>query len=69
MLYQRLREFSKAEPLLRRAVEIRRGTLAPDHPMLAWNLQDLAIVLLLANRPEEAEPLLREALAIRRRQR
>src|SRR5208337_978702 len=51
--------YAEAEPLFRRALEIREGALGPDH------LNDLGGLLWLQGRFKEAEPLLCRALAIR----
>jgi len=60
--------YGEAEPLLRRALEIREATLGPDHPDTALSLNYLGVLLRFKGRfaVAEAEPLLRRALEIRK---
>ncbi len=54
---------AKAEPYLRRALELRRASLGRDHPDLATARFTLADCLVDLGRYDEAEALLREARA------
>lgn len=56
---------SEAEPLYRRALEIREKVLGPDHPDVATSLSNLAGVYRATGRLTEAEPLFERALQIR----
>jgi tetratricopeptide (TPR) repeat protein len=55
---------SEAEPLYRRALAIDEASYGPDHPDVATDLNNLALLLRATNRLSEAEPLYRRALAI-----
>ncbi len=57
-------KLDEAERRLREALEIRRATLGPDHPMVAANLNDLGRVRQDAGDLAGAEDLYRRALAI-----
>jgi tetratricopeptide (TPR) repeat protein len=57
-------EWSRAEPLLRRALQSREDSYGPEHLMVAVPLSGLAQVLQATNRLGEAEPLMRRALRI-----
>lgn len=57
-------EYAEAEPLYRRALAIEEKVLGPDHPEVASDLNNLALLLWDTNRASEAEPLYRRALAI-----
>lgn len=57
--------FDEAESMYRRGLEMRRRSLAPDHPDIATSLRNLGVVLHNLGDYEAAEPLLREALEIR----
>jgi tetratricopeptide (TPR) repeat protein len=57
--------YAEAEPLLKRALEIRERSLGPDHPDVAESLNNLALLYESRGRSAEAEPLLKRALAIR----
>jgi tetratricopeptide (TPR) repeat protein len=52
-----------AEPLLRRAIEVWRRSLGPQHPTYASGLTSLAL-LLSGKDPGESERLFRDALAV-----
>ena len=54
----------QTEPLLRRALAIDEKSFGPDHPNVATDLNNLALLLQATNRLAEAEPLMRRALAI-----
>ena len=62
------RKDDEAEPLYRRALEIREAQLGPDHPGVAQSLNNLAELLRDQAKDDEAEPLHRRALAIREAQ-
>ncbi len=62
LLYKGL--FSSAEPLMRRTLEIDEASLGPEHPNVAVDLNNLAMLLKATNRPAQAEPLMRRALEI-----
>ena len=55
---------AEAEPLYRRALAIDEASYGPDHPDVATDLNNLAVLLRATNRLAEAEPLYRRALAI-----
>jgi tetratricopeptide (TPR) repeat protein len=57
-------EFSQAEPLYFRALEIEQQLLGKDHPQVASRLNNLAQLLKATNRLAEAEPIMRRVLAI-----
>ncbi|MBC7856797.1 MAG: serine/threonine protein kinase, partial [Pirellulaceae bacterium] len=62
-----LAQFDKAEPNLRRALDIRRRVLPLGHPNIADSLNNLASLLQEQDRLAEAEPFFREALDIYRK--
>jgi hypothetical protein len=51
-----------AEPLLRRALEVRKATLETGHPDILEAQVRLGQVLIQEDKSAEAEPLLREAM-------
>ncbi len=55
---------SQAEPLEKRALQIREETLGRDHPLVALSLMNLAAVKMVAKDYEGAEPLLKRAVKI-----
>ena len=57
-------QFSDAEPMMRRALEIAEQSYGPSHPEVAIRLNNLAQLLQDTNRLSEAEPLMRRALEI-----
>ncbi len=59
-----LAEWTRAEPLLRRALAISESDLGEDQPVVATAISNLAQLLQATNRLAEAEPLMRRALAI-----
>ena len=61
---KQLARFAEAEPLYRRALAIDERSYGPDHPDVATDLNNLAVLLQATNRLAEAEPLYRRALAI-----
>lgn len=64
--YQGLGRYDRAEPLLRRALALRRSAHGGDHLDVAKSLDNVATLLQRQGRYEEAEPLFRRALAVRR---
>jgi tetratricopeptide (TPR) repeat protein len=54
----------EAEPLLMRALEIDESSNGPDHPIVAIELNNLALLHVETNRYSKAEPLYRRAIAI-----
>ena len=64
MLLQTTNRLAEAEPLYRRALAIDETSYGPDHPDVAIDLNNLALLLQATNRLAEAEPLMRRALAI-----
>jgi serine/threonine protein kinase/tetratricopeptide (TPR) repeat protein len=65
--YQRLDLHADAEPHLRRAVELRREVLGPEHPDTLKAIDSLAMLFGYAGKYAEAEPLFRDTLEARRR--
>jgi tetratricopeptide (TPR) repeat protein len=57
-------KYAEAEPLYKRALEIREKALGPDHPDVAQSLNGLAELYRAQGRYAEAEPLFKRALAI-----
>jgi len=57
-------DFSDAERFARRALELRRGSPAPDLAEIAADTCVLGAILAASGRHDEAEPLLRDALQI-----
>ena len=55
---------ARAEPLMRRAIDIFKASLGNDHSFVATALNNLAALLQATNRQGEAEPLYRRALVI-----
>ncbi len=62
-LYER-GQYAEAEPLLERAMEIRRTALGERHPDFAESLNDLAVLYYATGRHAEAEPLYKQALRV-----
>ena len=56
--------YTDAEPLYRRALEIRETQLGADHPDVATSLNNLALLLQDQGNYTDAEPLYRRALEI-----
>jgi tetratricopeptide (TPR) repeat protein len=56
--------FGLAEPLYRRALAIDEASYGPDHPTVAIDLNNLALLLRATNRLAEAEPLYRRVVKI-----
>jgi tetratricopeptide (TPR) repeat protein len=59
-----LAEWTRAEPLMRRALALDEQCFGPDHPDVARDLNNLALLLQNTNRLAEAEPLMRRAAAL-----
>ena len=57
--------YSKAEPLVKRALAIDEKTLGPEHPDTAQSLNDLAVLYKSQGLYSNAEPLYQRALVIR----
>ncbi len=64
-LYKSQGHLEKAEPLYKRALEIREDKLGPDHPYTATSLNNLAGLYKAQGHLEKAEPLYKRALEIR----
>ncbi len=67
-VYESLGLYARADALLRRAVETRRSKLGAGNPDTLRSMHELAEVLRLESRPQEAEKWCREALDRRRRE-
>lgn len=65
--YSALGLFEEGEPYLRRAVELRKANLGPEHEDAMEAVQRLAANLRARSLYDEAEPLLREAVAVQER--
>jgi tetratricopeptide (TPR) repeat protein/tRNA A-37 threonylcarbamoyl transferase component Bud32 len=65
--YRELGELSAAEPHLRRALELRRGTLGEEHLETARAMNQLGLLEWRHGRPDQAEPLFRRSLELSRR--
>jgi serine/threonine protein kinase len=64
--YDHLGLYQKAEPQLKRALELRQQVLGEDHADTLHSMNELGNMLGLANRWTEAEPLFAKALAAAR---
>ncbi|MEM9246131.1 MAG: tetratricopeptide repeat protein [Cyanobacteria bacterium P01_F01_bin.153] len=62
--YEERANYSEAEPLLRRTLEIREEQLGANHPDTANSLNNLALLYESQRRYSDAEPLLRRSLKI-----
>ncbi|MCF7976376.1 MAG: tetratricopeptide repeat protein [Phycisphaerae bacterium] len=65
--YVELGDYKQAEPLLRRAYDLRRAQLGDEDPLTLTSMSWLGRLYLLQARYREAQPLLDQALASRRR--
>jgi tetratricopeptide (TPR) repeat protein len=65
LLYYSQRKYEEAEPLLKRALEIKEKTLGSEHPAVALGLENYAVLLHKLNRGPEAEKLEARAREIR----
>jgi CHAT domain-containing protein/tetratricopeptide (TPR) repeat protein len=63
-VYSAVGDSARAEPLVRRVLELREKTLGEDHPELAHALGNMASLHIERGEYEKAEPLLNRALAI-----
>jgi tetratricopeptide (TPR) repeat protein len=63
-LYHATNRFEKAEPLMKRALDIDENSYGPDHPDVARDLNNLAALYQATNRLEEAELLMSRAFEI-----
>jgi len=61
VLYRKLARYDEAEPLLKRALEIRMSTNGPDHPETATVQNNLGDLYAAQGRFTEAEALLKDA--------
>jgi serine/threonine-protein kinase len=66
-IYQRLGKLDRADPLLRAALDRRKGISGQDSPEVAASLAALALLRLDQAKVEEAERLAREGLAMSKR--
>jgi tetratricopeptide (TPR) repeat protein len=64
-LYDAQGNYSKAEPLYQRALEIKERKLGSYHPSVATSLENLAILYRATQRTVEAEALEQRAASIR----
>ena len=64
-LYLSKGSYEKAEPLLKRSLQIREQQLGKDHPDTAVSLNNLAVLYFNQNRLGEAEQLIAQSLSIR----
>jgi tetratricopeptide (TPR) repeat protein len=62
---QHMDRFAEAEPYMKRAVEIRRRLLPPDHPLLVASIFNLAWIYYEWERHEQALPFWRESIVQR----
>jgi tetratricopeptide (TPR) repeat protein len=65
--YRSLGSYPQAEPHLRRALELRRECLGPDHPDTLSAVTELALLLHYDGKLEEAESLMRRNVEARHR--
>ena len=61
-LYQAQGQYTTAEPLYQRALQIREIAFGPDHPEVAESLNNLAVLYHLQGQYARAEPLYQRAL-------
>ena len=66
-VYRNLGMYQRAEPFLRRSLDVRLGLLGEDHPDVADSLSSLGRLLRDRGDLADAEPLLRRVLDLRRR--
>src|SRR5262249_19028529 len=62
--WKNLAEYTRAEPLIRRVLQIDEASFGKDHPDVARDLNNLAQLLQATNRLTEAEPLMRRVVEI-----
>lgn len=63
-MYYAMAQYDKAEPLIRRLLNVSENVHDSNHPQIAVDLANMASLLHDTNRLSEAEPLLRRALKI-----
>ncbi len=68
MLYSEQGHYGEAEPLYRRALEIREKALGPDHPDVANSLNNVASLYHVQGLPLQASPFYDRTLAVLGRQ-
>jgi serine/threonine protein kinase/lipopolysaccharide biosynthesis regulator YciM len=66
LMYERKKEYAKAEPLFREALQLARGEYGDDDPSTTGWMALLAQNLLTQKKYAEAEPVLRECLPLRK---
>jgi CHAT domain-containing protein/tetratricopeptide (TPR) repeat protein len=66
-LYLLQADYARAEPLVRRSLELRKNVYGPDHPEVAQNLGNLALIRAAAGQWDEAARLADANLRILRR--
>lgn len=64
VLYGKRQKYKEAEPLCKRALEIREKVLGPDHPDVAKQLNNLALLCQNQGKYEEVEKYYQRALQI-----
>lgn len=64
-LYRRQEKYAEAEPLLKRALDMRQKIMRPDHLDLALTMERYAATLRMLGKQDEALKLEEQALAIR----
>ena len=64
LLYYAQGKYEQAEPLLKRALTIRKKQFGPEHLNTATTLNNLAALYYSQGKYEQAEPLLKRALTI-----
>jgi CHAT domain-containing protein len=63
-LYERIGDYTKAEPFLQRALNISRKSVGDEHPRTAIGLNNLAELYLTTGEYAKAKPLLKSAVEI-----
>jgi acyl carrier protein phosphodiesterase len=66
--YFEQKQYEKAEPLAKRAVEINDKTLPPNHPDRITAMENYVALLRYLNRPAEADAIERRLKAQKRRE-
>ncbi len=57
-------QYTRAEPLARKALALQQQARGPDHPDVAITLSTLAAILVGRRKYDQAEPLYRRSIAI-----
>ena len=65
LLYNSQGQYAKAEPLYKRALAIWEKALGPEHPAVAFTLENLGELYLKVGKENEAVPLLNRVRKIR----